>query len=437
VKRVARAAALGSYLLAASAPLLIAASPPRPGGRAFWTELGVAIGFVALGQTALQFGLIARFARLSRPFGIDLVMQFHRQMGVLALIGMIVHAVVLTAARPGTWSTLGVRGGSGALTGIAAVGCVLALVLLTLARKRMRLGYELWRGLHLGLSVLALACAQAHVMASGLYARAAWKAAALGAFSTACVGLIAYLRLVRPARLKRRPYVVAEVRPEGGSTWTLALVPSNHEGVRFAPGQFAWIKVGCSPWSIREHPFSFSSSAEEKGRIEFAVKEAGDFTRTIGSTAPGTIAYVDGPHGSFSTDFHECPAGYLFVAGGIGIAPILSMLRTLADRKDRRNHVLVHACTSLDRVSFRADLQALAAAIDLELVLVLTDPPSGWTGPSGYVSQDILRPFVAPGGNRRCAFVCGPDGMMSSVERSLLDCGMSPRDIHLERFNLA
>ena len=425
------------YVALVCAPLLIAAAPPRPAGRAFWIEFAIAIGFTALGQTAMQFVLIARFARMSRPFGIDLVMQYHRQMGVLALAGMSIHAALLVGLRPGYLWAPGSGGRLAMLTGSGSVGAVAAIVVLTLARRRVGLSYEAWRVTHLLLSVLALACAQAHVSLTGLYAAAPWKQAALVGFSATCVALVGYLRLVVPARLRRRAYEVALVKPEGGSVWTVVLAPVGHAGLRFAPGQFAWLKLGCSPWSVAEHPFSFSSSAEKTDSIEFGIKELGDFTRTIGSTAIGTRAYVDGPHGSFSIDFHEAPAGFLFVAGGIGIAPILSMLRTLADRRDPRPHVVVYACSQEDRIAFRDELDKLTKSLDLQLVLVLTHPPEGWSGPSGFVSTEILRPLASVGGRRRVALVCGPDAMMSSVEQSLLACGLSAREVHMERFQLA
>jgi predicted ferric reductase len=374
---------------------------------------------------------------VSRPFGIDLVMQYHRQMGMLAIGAIAAHGAVLVARRPGYLAALDPsRGGFGPLAGVLSFAALLALVSLSVWRRQLGIGYERWRILHGLLSVGALAGAQIHVSLSGLYASTPWKHAALSAFSLACVAVVAYLRFVMPARLRRRPWAVSEVRSEGGSTWTVALEPVGHPGLRFAPGQFAWIRIGKSPWSVDEHPFSFSSSAARPGRIEFGIKELGDFTRTIGSVAPGTPAYVDGPHGSFSIDFVENGAGVLFVAGGIGIAPILSMLRTLADRGDRRPHVLVYACTSLDRFSFRDAIEALRARLDLEFVPVLSEPPAGWSGATGFVNEDLLRGRVAANGRMRDAFVCGPDAMMSAVETALLACGAPARKIHMERFQL-
>ena len=84
-----------TYLALATLPLAIAALPPRPPGRAFVVELAVALGFVGWAQVGLQFGLIARFRRISRPFGIDLVMQLHRQLGFVAVGFVLAHALLL------------------------------------------------------------------------------------------------------------------------------------------------------------------------------------------------------------------------------------------------------------------------------------------------------------------------------------------------------
>jgi predicted ferric reductase len=427
---------VGLYLALALLPLVTGLAPPVPPGRAFWLELSVALGFIAFGQLALQFVLIARFRRVSRPFGIDLVMQYHRQIGILAVLFALAHPLVLVVWEPvyaraldpraGDWATL-----SGALAALAMVG----LVVLSLRRRPLGLSYEAWRVSHALLGVAALTLVHIHVLLTGPYVEAPWKYAALTAWSTILVGSIVYLRVLKPFELARRPWRVAQIEPEVAGTWSLVVEPDGHGGLAFAPGQFAWIKIGRSPWSVEEHPFSFSSSAERPARLEFGIKELGDFTSGIGRVSVGTRVLLDGPHGSFSCDFHAAER-LTFIAGGIGISPILSMLRTLADRNDRRPLALVYACSRWDRVAFRAELAELQRRLALDIVYVLEQGHEGWTGPTGYVTREILEPLLGGGGPGQHVFLCGPDAMMTSVERILLECGLPAKCISMERFHL-
>jgi predicted ferric reductase len=428
--------ALGLYVALACVPLAVAAAPPYVPGRPFWSELGIALGFVALGQAALQFGLIARIRPMSRPFGIDVIMQFHRRMGMLAIALAAVHAAILVARQPAILGLLDPRRGNGSTC--AAGLSILVMILLTavsLLRRQLGVGYELWRASHLLLSVAALVAAHVHVALGGAYVTRGWKNVALVGYSASCVGFVAYLRLVLPFFLRRRPWALESVRQDRGSTWIVALEPVGHPGMRFAPGQFVWLRIDRSAWSLREHPFSIASSASSPGRIELAIKERGDFTRTIGSLRGGVRAYLEGPHGSFSSDF--VPSGdHVFLAGGIGIAPVLSILRTLADRNDEGTHVVVYATSSWDRTAFREELASLSKRLRLTVVHVLEHPHEGWTGERGHVTEELLARVLGPDSSSKQAFICGPDPMMEAAERGLRACGVPRRRIHMERFQL-
>src|SRR5690606_28163336 len=220
--------------------------------------------------------------------------------------------------------------------------------------------YELWRFSHLVLGVVAILFAQLHVSMAGLYTNTIWKQTIWIAIAVVMVGLVVYLRVIVPAWQRSYRWRVAEVRDEAGDTRTLVLEPAGHRGLRFLPGQFAWIKLAGTPFTLEEHPFSMASSAERPDRVEFGIKALGDFSGRLGQVALGTAAYLDGPHGAFSIDRYEA-AGYVFIAGGIGITPIRSFLLTLADRRDPRPVLLFYADKTRDAMAYRDELDTLKA----------------------------------------------------------------------------
>ena len=120
-----------------------------------------------------------------------------------------------------------------------------------------------------------------------------------------------------------------------------------------------------------------------------SIKERGDFTRTIKDVEPGSRVYVDGPHGVLSCDRYDGP-GFVFIGGGVGVTPLLSMLRTLADRGDRRPCNLFLASTDLDSIAFREEIEELEQRLDLTVVHVLRKPPADWTGETGHITAETL-----------------------------------------------
>lgn len=181
-----------------------------------------------------------------------------------------------------------------------------------------------------------------HTLQVGHYTAQWWQQAFWAGLAGLTLLLLLYVRVFRPLVMLRHPYRVAEVRREPSTCWTLRLEPEGHAGMKFRAGQYAWLTLGKSPCSLQQHPFSFASSALSPHRLEFAIKELSDFTRTIGQVPPGSRAYLEGPFGAFDIDANTSDQT-VFIAGGIGITPIMSMLRTLRDRGDRRPLVLIYA----------------------------------------------------------------------------------------------
>ena len=424
---------LGIFIGICVAPLVFALMSTDQPGQGFWTDFSVALGFVGLALMGIEFALVARVRTVAEPFGTDAVIDFHRQVGYTGLIFVLIHVAISadwSEASQFESSNTPARVWFGAVAAAALVGLVASSVW----RRQLRLRYEVWQILHAVLAVIAVFAALVHVLLVDYYVDSVWKQVLWSIMTAAFVWLIVWVRLLRPLRIRRRPWTVERITPERDSTTVLTLRPTGHEGLRFEPGQFAWITVGRSPFSVTSHPFSFCSSAETSGSVEVAIKAAGDFTSTVATLEPGTEVYVDGPHGVFSIDQYE-GAGFCLIAGGVGIAPALSMLETLADRGDVRPVVLFAGNRNWESIIFRDRVDELTTRMNVTVVHVLEEPPPDWTGEKGYLDADILARHLTRGFRRFQFFACGPTPMLATVETALVRIGVPADRIHTERFD--
>lgn len=426
------------YLVFTLFPLLALLLPPVPPGEGFWSDFSVALGFIGLTLMALQFILTARLKSIESSYGIDILLQFHRYTAVLAFFTVMVHPAILLIVRPETLDLLNFfQAPPRARMGVLGILAFLTLVITTIWRKPLKIPYEPWRALHTLLAVLAVSLGFGHALAVSHYLGVFWKAVLWSGIPLVSLWLIVYTRLVKPWRSLWKPYVVEEVIPQGGDVWTLALRPRNHEGFTFGPGQFAWLTLNISPFSMREHPFSMSSSGDRADRIEFGIKAIGDFTRQIKDIRPGTRAYLDGPYGVFTTERYPDSAGFVLIAGGIGITPIFSMLVTAAERGDARSFLLIYAASSRDNITYREELDALPEKLDLTIVYVLRKAGEDWPGETGYVDKELLDRYIPSRRGDREYFICADPAMMDAVELALEELDVPIPNVHMEHFELA
>lgn len=423
------------YFLVVMAPILALLLGPVPPGRGFWRELSVGLGFAGLSMMGFQFLLTGRFRRITSPYGIDVIYHFHRSVSLIAFAFLLAHAGLLLVQSPATLSLLvPTKGPWWIMAGTGGAVAFVVLITLSLWRQPLGLGYETWRVTHALLAVAAVALSVGHIGGVGYYARGPLKLGLWVTIVSAWILTLVCVRVAKPLRMLRRPWVIESVGRERGRSWTLTLKPEGHAGLLFEPGQFAWLKVDRSPFAVREHPFSFSSSSLQPDRLQITVKELGDFTSTIGYVAPGTRAYLDGPYGSFSVDRHRAP-GCVFIAAGVGITPVMSILRTLADRCDRRPALLLYQSRSWEEATFREELEALRSQLDLDVVHVLSQPEEGWEGERGRLTAETLARHLPADRLEREYFVCGPQAMQKTVKTMLERLGLPLEQCQSETFN--
>jgi len=428
---------LAFYFLMVFLPLVLLMIFPKPEGREFLREISVALGFLGMALLGLQTMPTSRLKFFTKLFPMDTLYTFHHRLSIFTFLIILVHPILLFINNPATLQLLNlVTAPWRARAGVIAVVAMLALVATSVWRELMKIKYDIWRWVHDALSFLAIGLALFHMFKVNYYMSLTYQKVIWLVLTSIWLSIILYIRVARPIIMIKKPYKVVRVQQERGQSWSLYLKPDGHEGMSFEAGQFAWI-TNESPFIFRENPFSFSTSSESDDKvIGFTIKELGDFTKTIKNFKPGDIVYVDGPYGTFSMDEHRCKE-MVYIAGGIGSAPVMSMLRTLADRNCEKKMIFFYGNPTWESVIFREELEELEQKLNLKLVNVLEKPPEGWEGERGFINADILQRYLPENYKESTYFLCGPLPMIEAVEGALHKIHVPVLHIFSEQYEMA
>jgi predicted ferric reductase len=410
---------------------------PKLSNRPALLDLSVALAFAGLAVMALQFMLAGRIKILNRPFGTDLVYHFHRQIGIASFFMVFSHPILLFILDSRYLRLLNIfTSPLRAKAAVTSLFFLIGVVWTAEYRQKIKMPYKHWKILHGIFSIVMIALAVVHILLAGNYINLPWKQALWIAYSTGFVGILIYTRIIYPLKLIRKSFIVKDIKPEPGDVMTVTMEPDGHEGFKFSPGQFAWLTAWKTPFSDTEHPFSIASSAEKTGVIQMSIKKFGEFTARIRTLKPGERVYVDGPYGAFNLDRFPTAEKLVFIPGGIGVTPIMSMLRTMADRKDKRPILLFYCNREWDTLAFSEEIQELENSLNLTTIYTIEKPPQNWNGESGFLNRDILNKHTPADwiSDETDVFLCGPTPMMDAVERELLAVGYSEKYIHTERY---
>ncbi|KFE36298.1 ferric reductase-like transmembrane domain-containing protein [Thioclava atlantica] len=422
------------YLLLSAGPMLLAYATGASHARWF-VQIAAGTGMVAGAMILLQMVSSGRFEAISGRIGIDVTMAFHKWAAPVALILALAHVVFLIgppdAERPGRIYRrieFFLTGGNLWDARIALILLVI-LVLLALFRDRLPVRYEIWRASH-GLSALGLVGTMVwHILDEGGWGLAGWLWL-LFAIAVTVPALSVYARrLTRPAQQGWR---VAEIGKVAERLWKLDLAPPPDAPLSFEPGQFAWIAFGARSLPLQDHPFSIASAPGEP-RLTLLIQEVGDFTRRIGSVAPGTPVSLDAPHGSF-VPRREGPL--LLIAGGVGIAPILSILRDAAQNGSGREIRFAYAARSAEAMVPPEMYEPACARLGITPMLISDRAGEGEAFRKGPLTEAYLAELLDGLDPAACeVMICGPGPMMTFAADTLMGLGVPMGRIEYERFS--
>ncbi len=411
--------------------------PPR-----HWLDdLSSGIAMCAFAGIMMEFLLSGRFRFISSHVGIDTTMRVHQLMARILALAVLIHPFLYVTGAPNypmPWDTTRQAsvdfGITSVLTGLIAWLALLSVVIMGIFREQIGGSYEAWRASHgIGAAVVAV-FGTVHALEAGRYSEhplLAWFW--IGMLAMAMFTL-AWVYVLKPLWQRQNPYAVRSVQQIADRTWELVIAPVRGEVIPFQAGQFVWLNVGHSPFSLNENPFSIASPPTARGQLGFVIKEVGDFTRTLGDIQPGTTAFIDGPHGHMTIAGRKGD-GVALYAGGVGIAPMLSILRDLRERGDERPLLLLYGNRVAEQIVYPQELDEMTRQLNLEVEHFLSEPPEAWGGKVGLIDDSALdAAFQGRDPEAWLHVICGPLPMIGSIEASLRRRGVPGSQIISERF---
>jgi predicted ferric reductase len=416
---------------AGSAPL-----GPRFDGRyVALTSIAVLLALAGTSAFALNLVLGARLRPVETLFGgLERMYKAHRLNGQIAFVLLLGHVGFILASRAtiSTSTALDLlRPGAGwtVFAGVLAFAGMTIAIVLTLF---VRLGHELFVYVQRSFGVVFLG-ATYHVFTTR-GALDGSRSLSLYMVSLATLGIAAYLyRSVLGSLLVRRSkYRVAAVNRLDEFVTEVVMEP-REAPLLYAPGQFLFVNFR-EPFSAQFppfarnqfHPFSITSAPSEQ-RLRITVKAVGDYTRALRTLERGVEAVVEGPYGAFTS--RDVPNDrQIWIAGGIGVTPFLSMARSL--NGDAPAVDLYYCVEHEPEAHFVDELRSIAREREnFRVVVVPRDR-------DGFLTAERLA-VETPDLESADVLICGPPEMIVSLRSQLRAGGVPAERIHAEEFSFA
>jgi predicted ferric reductase len=400
----------------ATGQMLHAGTPEDPA-----YEMGAGLGFWAVIFFCLNFILATRWRWVETLFsGMDKVYQVHGIVGKLGFIFVIAHTGILVLqALPNTSLVASYLMPGIDLGYTLGVFGVVGMTLLVTATLWIRLPYGMWQNSHKWMiAPYLLGTGHAFVLQQD------WYMLALSLVG----GYAWFYTTFRYRRFAPRGQGRVESSHLRG-TITDIFIRFNRP-FTVEPGQFVYLSVTDSREIKAElHPFSVSGRCEDG--IRLSVKALGDYTRSLKALKPGDSVTVFGPHGRFGARSRASQRNQVWLAGGIGITPFLSLLQSAADAGHELHGTLIWSMRERNEAVFLEDIErSLSRVPGIRFALHVTSE-------TGYLSAMGVQEVMGETRLRACdIFICGPAPMMQGLTRQFIQAGTPRAQIITEAFSL-
>ncbi|KYC52180.1 MAG: Sulfhydrogenase 2 subunit gamma [Candidatus Methanofastidiosum methylothiophilum] len=397
----------------------------------FYLFIAKSSALIGICLLSLTIFLSLRWHYIESVFGgLDKVYKAHHLTGQITMVVILLHPVFLILRVFPNWDFILlyiIPGLNIPYTyGIVSFFLLVMLLIFTLAIK---LPYKIWHLTHKFMGV-ALILATWHALVAG---RDIIQYPILRAWILlfALVGIISYFYMLFFYQLIGPKFKaeVKEVKNIGGITEIK--FKTIQKKMNFHPGQFVFIKFLNLEKSFEIFPFSISSSNSED-LIRISAKRSGDFTSYhLPKVNVGDNVYLYGPYGKFAEKYLFEDKDMIWIAGGIGVTPFLSMLKN-QDLSKKSKINFIWACKDENDILYDKEIKEIIKNISNIQYRVWLSKNVGRITAEHInqlfgIREDIGTKFI---------FICGPNQMMMELADQFIKMGVKPRNIIFEDFNL-
>jgi len=296
--------------------------------------------------------------------------------------------------------------------------------------------YNIQKILH-NIMVAAVILVFVHVMLS-YSAKNTFVMAVYIAYFGSAMGFYLYHKVILRYFLSHK-FVIESVTEDSASMRTITMTPENGKIFRYLPGQFGFIRIYGDGISGEEHPFSLTSEPTNKETISMTIKNLGDWTADIQRIKPGNRALLTAPYGRFSPLLYPKDKAVVLIAGGVGITPMISILRYFYKNDRDRKVMLFWGINSMSEMICPDEFAAFQHSMKNFTLVPVAAKQDDYDGEKGFITTGLLERMIGSYiGSMQDAqyYVCGPAVMQSKVIKGLRLKGISKKHIHFESFSL-
>ncbi len=400
--------------------------------------IGKLSGLLAAGTVLLQFAFMGRTPWLERSFGLDKLSRIHQQNGRMSFFFLILHPILLTFGYSqfsgiSLWAQYVSFTFDYQYVLWASVGLWLfvAVVATSMIIVRSKLRYESWYFVHLFVYVAVFASFWHQItIGEDLLSSQLFYWYWIGLYTVVFSAHLIF-RFGRPLYLfQKHKFQVSRIERETHNAVSLYISGKDLKSFRIYPGQFMIVRFLTKGRWWQAHPFSLSMVPNGQ-ELRITVKEVGDFTRKVSEIPIGTQIIIDGPYGIF-TEWVNVSSKVLFIAGGIGITPIRSLMEQMMTTQ--KDTVLLYANRTEKDIVFHSEFMRLVQKYSAKIIHILSDDMK-YIGEKGQLDEEKIQRLV-PDVTSREVFLCGPPPMMEAVKHMLVGLGVPQSRIHFEKFSL-